>query len=527
MHFTPVSEEQVAKVIKTSKSTTCKSDPFPSYLLKEHCDILLPGMTKIINNSLTKGQFYDHWKRAIVSPLLKKAGLDLLAQNYRPVSQLSFISKTVEKCSISQLNNYLDVNGLHKDHQSAYKSKFSTETALCFLVNNLLWAMEDGRISVLVSIDLTAAFDTVDHGVLVSVLRQNFGVDGKALDWTKSYLNNRSMQVQVGDTLSSARTFNFSVPQGSCVGPILFNLYSSTITDCIDSSQELGGYADDHFIRDSFSPSVKNDEFQCVARMEATLDRIKDWMNSNRLKMNPAKTEIVMFGTKQMMSKTKTRTIRVIEQEVDVNSHLKYLGVTLDSSLSLQIHIQSLCKNVAASIRRLSQIRPFIDIDTAKLLACSLILSQLDYANSILCGLPCSSIKRLQRVQNWAAKVVLQRCKYDSSKDALKILHWLPIKDRIDYKILTLVHKCIHKAAPPYLCNLVKIKTFTRSTRLSKSSLTLVIPLAKKSTLAARSFSIYGPNLWNKLPSGIQQIDDFNAFKRLLKTHIFKLCFNN
>jgi hypothetical protein len=171
-------------------------------------------------------------------------------------------------------------------------------------------------------------------------------------------------------------------------------------------------------------------------------------------------------------------------------------------------------------------IRKYIDSDTAKLLASSLVLSHLDYSNNILSGLPNNTLHQLQRVQNWAAKVVLKQNKYDSSKSALMALHWLPIKERIDFKVLTLVFKCIHKMAPAYLCSLLEPKIYTRTTRASvHSAHTLMIPHVKKGTFAARAFSVYGPGIWNSLPSNIQSLDKLNVFKKQLKTFLFKRAF--
>jgi len=155
--------------------------------------------------------------------------------------------------------------------------------------------LEKGRVSVLVALDLSAAFDTVDHKVLMSVLERKYGVGGGALQWISSYLHNRQMSVHVGESSSVVKTFNYSVPQGSCLGPILFNVYSSTITDCIDSSQNLGGYADDHYIRDSFVLSTPNSESHCISRMENSIDKIMQWMSANSLKANTEKTEIVLI----------------------------------------------------------------------------------------------------------------------------------------------------------------------------------------------------------------------------------------
>ena len=468
------------------------------------------------------GQFCDLWKLAVITPLLKKAGLELSTANYRPVSNLAFLSKIVEKAVIRQLNDHVNSNNLHSHHQSAYKANFSTETALCLLVNNLLWAMERGEISIMVGLDLSAAFDTVDHEVLVSVLHHNYGIEDTALTWIKSYLKDRKMHVQIDNVTSSVKTFNYSVPQGSCLGPVLFNAYASTITDCINPDQDLGGYADDHYLRDSFKPSIPDAESKCVKRMETTVDSLLQWMSANSLKVNADKTEITVFGSFKTLTKTNVNQLRIGDQQISTNHKLKYLGVVLDNSLTFQDHINAKCKTAIWNIRKINKIRQFLDLKTAKLLASALVLSHLDYANSILCGLPNSTINKLQHVQNWAAKVVLKQTKYDSSTAALYTLHWLPVRQRINFKILCMIHKCLNNAAPEYLSCLIRVKIFERQTRLANTSaITLEVPFTRRSTFAQRAFSVYGPHLWNKLPVDIRQIQIYSLFKKLLKTFLF------
>ena len=392
-------------------------------------------------------------------------------------------------------------------------------------MDELLWSMERGRATVLVSLDLSAAFDTVDHQILLEVLGSTYGISDAALGWIASYLTDRKLRVNIKDSTSDVKSFNFSVPQGSCLGPVLFNLYSSTIVDCVEKGQTLGGYADDHCVMDSFDPTGANEEETCVRRLESSLNKIGIWMASNRLKMNPSKTEFTIFASRNTTSKINTTHIEVDKEQVPTSDHLKYLGVWFDSQLSMDKHITSKCNAAIFNIRNIASIRRFINLDTAKLLATSLVLTHLDYSNSILSGLPKKSIMKMQRIQNWAAKVVLCRDRYSSSTDALIKLHWLPIKERIDFKILCIIFKCLNKMAPPYLESKIKKKTFTRNTRASTRGTMLEVPFVRKSTFAARAFSVYGPELWNTLPTKLHKLTTIDSFKRGLKTELFTRAF--
>ena len=205
---------------------------------------------------------------------------------------------------------------------------------------------------------------------------------------------------------------------------------------------------------------------------------------------------------------------------------LKYLGVYLDSTLSLRKHIQTKCQAAISNIRKIRQIRNYIDTDTARMLGSALVLSQLDYCNGILCGLPKCDVRKLQSVQNWAARVVLGRSRYDSATDALKTLHWLPIHQRIDHKILCIIYKCVNGVAPKYLCDLISVRSYPCRTRSSEcGDKILNVPFTRKSTFADRSISVYGPKVWNALPINIRAIDNYDTFKRTLKTHLFSKVF--
>ena len=263
-----------------------------------------------------------------------------------------------------------------------------------------------------------------------------------------------------------------------------------------------------------------------MCRVETSVKNILQWASSNCLKINPTKTEVTLFGSRRMLDKAQTTFLKIGEDHVPITSMIKYLGVHLDGMLTLHHHIQVKCAAAINNIRRIRQIRSFINSTTAKMLASALVLCHLDYANSVLCELPAKSLQKLQRVQNWAAKVVLCRSKYDSSTESLRQLHWLHIKHRIDFKILCLVYKCIHGTAPSYLCELIKVKTYTRNTRAAVSrAITLEVPFVRKSSFAGRSFSVYGPKQWNSLPAELQLTDSFVAFRRQLKTYLFTKAF--
>ena len=180
------------------------------------------------------------------------------------------------------------------------------------------------------ALDLSVAFDTVNHKILSSIPEHNFGLEDTVLNWFNSYLNHRSCKVNMGKEYSSSQNLPFSVPQGSCAGAQLFNLYCSSIQDIVNPPLTLHGFADDHTVGNKFKPGDWADETRCMEELEKCVTDLKVWMNENRLKMNNNKTEFILFGSKPQLDKCKTKTLNVNNTEIELADKVKYLGVLLD-----------------------------------------------------------------------------------------------------------------------------------------------------------------------------------------------------
>jgi hypothetical protein len=196
--------DDVRRIVMKSPTKSCALDSIPTFMLKESIDVLLPFLTAMSNASMLEGSLPQSQRHAIVTPLLKKSSLDPgELKNYRPVSNLTFVSKIVEKLISEQLLEYLRVNNLMPRLQSAYRRYHSTETALLRVMSDLLHAADNRRVSLLGLLDLSAAFDCVDHDILLQRLRTAFGVDGLALEWVRSFLVQRTQRVNFGGCRSA------------------------------------------------------------------------------------------------------------------------------------------------------------------------------------------------------------------------------------------------------------------------------------------------------------------------------------
>ena len=216
--FAPLTQQEVLKTLNQLKSKSCELDTMPTYIFKQIAPSTAGLITKNVNLSLGNGEFCRSWKVAVVRPLLKKLALELINSNFCPVSNLPFLSKVIERCMLLQISHHCNEYHLQPDYQSAYRENYSCETAILGISNDILWAMENQSITSLTAIDLSAAFDTVDHAILLAILSNKFGITGMALKWFDSYLCPRSFKVAVEGVYSKDKDLTITVPQGSYAG---------------------------------------------------------------------------------------------------------------------------------------------------------------------------------------------------------------------------------------------------------------------------------------------------------------------
>ena len=383
-HFRPVTEDFVRRTILSSPLKTCELDAFPTPLLLECLDSLLPCITAVFNNSLVSGVFPSVYKSALVKPLLKKMSLDPDdLKNYRPVSNLPFLSKVLERILLSQLNEHLNHNNLLSPLQSAYRPNHSTETTLLRIVNDLLTAMDSNKICILTLLDLSAAFDTTDHQILLTRLQHSFGISGPALSWFLSYICNRTHAVTINGLQSEHTTLHYGVPQGSVLGPVLVILYTQPLFNLVSKhAVNHHTFADDNQL---YKISTLDAIHQSIETLQNCATDVKSWMTANKLQLNDNKTEaMIILSNRMSVYSPLPSVIHIGDADVPFVSSVKNLGVTLDSNLSMSQHIGNTCKAAYIQIRHISSIRHLLTTQATQTLVCSLVLSRLDFCNSLL-----------------------------------------------------------------------------------------------------------------------------------------------
>jgi len=533
--FNPATEDEIIKLIHQSPNKQCDLDPIPTSILKQCLHTLAPSITKIVNLSISTGLFPSQFKQAIVTPLLKKPSLDKDdLTNYRPVSNLSFLSKLTEKVVKSRLDEHLSRNKMYNHHQSAYTKFCSTETTLLSVQNHVIKAMAKQQVTGLCLLDLSAAFDTIDHNILLHRLSTWFGITGTCLGWLKSYLSDRTFEILTARQHSARHLLTCGVPQGSVLGPLLFILYTSPLSHLISQScVDHHLYADDTQLFLSFSPDAFTEKIQTL---QSTIVAVSNWMSTNLLSLNPAKTEFLTIGTPQQLNKL-VNPVLVLSDCVKVVpcENVRNLGFIFDRQLSHRAQIAAVCKSCYFHIRDFRRIRKTLDTNTARIVATSIVQSKLDYCNSLYLNLPATDLNRLQLIQNSLARTAHphQIKRHHHITPVLKSLHWLKIKERIKFKVLALTYKALHFNRPTYIFNLLHITQ--RQTTRSASSLTLARPsVLSGRKIIDRSFEFFAPQLWNSLPKHIRQPSTQDRskpalspsqFRKAIKTLLFQQCF--
>ena len=507
-----------------SKTTSCSLDPVPTSFLKLIMNVLLPILTQLINMSFEQGVMPGDLKKALIIPLLKKLGLDPeILKNFRPVSNLPFLSKLIERVSAKRLLDHMNTHHLHELFQSAYKKFHSTETALIRVQSDIHQALDEKKCVILILLDLSAAFDTIDHTILLERLQSHTGICGKAFDWFKSYMQGRKQSVLIDHTASSMWELLFGVPQGSVLGPLLFIIYTSPLGQLLRNlgiSYHL--YADDTQLYLTFDLENASDRIKTI---EKAVLLIKDWMAKNFLCLNDDKTEVLVIASQSTLSKLTVPSVSIGDETISPAKYVRNIGFYFDETMNLQKQISVTCKSAWFHLRNIGKISQYLDKQSTERLIHAFITSKLDVNNSLLYGLPDTLLQRLQRVQNTAARLLTRIKKTDHITPILRELHWLPISHRISYKVLLITFKALHGLAPSYIKELLTFRTVSLRSMRSDNQGFLIVPRSRTVTYGDRNFRVFAPTLWNKLPKSIRTCDKLSDFKRQLKTYLFKAAY--
>ena len=446
--FECVPTTEVTKIIKNLASKNSSGhDGISARFIKRILEIITPPLTHIINQSLCTGIFPDRLKIAKVIPLFKKGDQHIL-DNYQPISLLPVISKVFEKIVSDQLYKYFTDNDLIFTSQYGFRKLHSTELASIELIDRIAQYMDSGKLPLSIFLNLSKAFDTLDHSILLDKLKF-YGISNTPLKWFQSYLRSRQQFVEFDGTCSGITFINTGVPQGSILGPLLFLIYMNDIHTASDKFDMIL-YADDTNLisplcsfNSSFS-GTKNDVKHVFEQINIELTNIQEWLNIDKLSLNVRKTKYMIFHHYQRNITNISPTLKINCEPIERVTEFNFLWLTIDEHLSWKPHIQKISNKIARTLGIMCRLKNFLPTDILRILYNSLILPHLQY--SVLSwGF---KMGRLDKLQKRAVRII-SNSRYNSHTDPLfKKLNLLKLKDLFELNVLKLFYKYRNSTLP-------------------------------------------------------------------------------
>jgi hypothetical protein len=358
---------------------------------------------------------------------------------------------------------------------------------------------------------------------LLHTLEVQFHITGKALSAISSYLSDRTFQVNVGHSSSSVYSLPYGVPQGSILGPLLFTVYTASLSSVLSSfGLSFHFYADDTQLWIEVDIDDPVDISSKTEILEKAFLLITDWMSQHKLQLNAQKTEFILISPISRRKSVPTLILNLNGSFISPSNHVRNLGFIFDKHLTFDQQISSVIKSCYFYLRNIASVKKYLPPASLETLVHAFISSRLDFCNILYSSLSAKSIYRLQKIQNSAAKLINNAKKSDHVTPLLKSLHWLPINSRIQYKVALTIHDCIHARSPTYLQQLIHNNQTDRTTRQS-NTLRLMQPRTHTIRLGERALSYFGPALWNTLPITLRTTTNRNHFRTSLKTYLFNL----
>ena len=437
--FTNIQEAEVKKTILDLHSKNSSGFDFiTTKLLKKLEPLLTKSLTLIINQSLNTGIFPNSLKLAKVIPIFKKHDKSKI-ENYRPISILPSISKVFESIVHKQLLDYMNQYQLFSPHQYGFRKFHSTEHAILEVIDRIIYYMDEGYTPITLFIDLSKAFDTLNHDILITKLNY-YGIQNNSLNWFISYLGDRKQYVEYENISSNITQINTGVPQGSILGPLLFNIYMTDISKATDFFH-IVQYADDTSLINSMSDYTISHN---SCKLNCELQKIYDWLTLNRLSLNISKTKYLMFSPKQ--KHVAYPTVRLNEQTVEKVSEFDFLGIILNQHMTWESHVKKVGHKINRNIGLINKMKHFLPTYALKILYDSLILPHFNYG-ILAWG---TSTKQLFKLQKKAIRVIT-KSKYNAHSDPIfKSIQTLKLDDIYKINILKFYYKYLHRNLPTF-----------------------------------------------------------------------------
>ena len=515
-NFTEVHEDEVVKIVKSLKSTSFGIDKINSYILKLIINRIGAVVTDLVNSSFKTRVFPSRWKVAIITPI-PKVDYPSKEKDFRPISLLCTISKVLEKIANKQILAYLIKHALLDTCQSAYKPHHGCITALIKVVDDILDGIDDSEATLLVLLDFSKAFDTVNHRLLLEKL-SILGFQDTALQWVESYLSDRKQQVKTESGVSDFINLKNGVPQGSILGPLLFTIMVLDIRQHINFASHHS-YADDLQLYKSFKPAFVNDT---IISMNKDLEKVSEYCHNSALKINEEKCYFMIVGSSKSLSKMPHMPhvdIMINNIPIERVYSIRNLGITFDEVLSWRRQVARSIQKAMGNFITISRFKKFLTRESKIILVESVILSMFNFGDVLQLNVSQNLQNKIQKVQNLCLRLIFNVKKktvvdYDELR---RELNMLDMNQRRILHSLCLLFKILNDTGPVYLRDLFTLheEVHVRETRTSNRN--IYLPNTPISSIHNRSFKYYAARIWNELPNDVQSSKTVDTFKRKVK----------
>lgn len=484
--------------IKTNKATGC--DQIPPRAIKESAEILCHPFSELFNYILDKSRIPQQWKLGEVTPVFKK-DCSLTKSNYRPLTILPILSKVFETLVHTRISPYFE--DIFHEHVFAYRKYHGTDTALLSLTEQWRKELDLHNIIGIVSMDLSKAFDTLPHKLMVAKFK-SYGADDKTTDLVHDYLTNRRQRVRLGDQFSNWKETSVGVPQGSVLGPLLFNIFMNDLVYAVKQSR-LSAYADDTQIYFADSTPEKVEEV-----INADLASVDQWYEQNGMRRNTSKYQAIVMGKTQVKPQFYCENTAI-----PITEDLEMLGVTVDDKMKFEKHIANICRKVSQQIAVLKRMKKILPFETRKRLYLAFIIPHFNYCSETWHFCNKGATAKLEKVNERALRFVFNEKQMPYSELLNKI--GLPsLENQRLAKIVCTVFTAINNEhAPKSIKELIGLRHNKYNLRGSDI---LMRPKASTTTYGLKAWRFMAPKLWNSLPDSSRTVRTFKAFKNSIRT---------